>query len=397
LSRRITAALDANPSRIPVIVGGCGTGKTTVLNQLRDRIGRAAAQYIDVERTATTPERFLRAIAAVTPFPIADASSPGEGGARSAFDTTLAFFGRARTAASEPATFLLDEFLELRTFESFPGLRRVLHDLVDGLAASGNRFVLTSRYVARATRLLRDRSARFEIIPMPALTAEDTHDILGPVPPSGGTGDDAEYLARTVQSLSDGRPSYVQALADELTMMREHGPGGAAGLGPGGHGSAGTSVGSDPISALVSLLAPDGRLAKECGFSYELRLHRARGYGALKAILEILGEEEGLTLTEISHRLQRTPGSTKDYLSWLEDVDLVTSRAKRYSFTDPLLRVWVRLHCRATAPSEDDLAREVHRYALPRLPPQAEAPKPPQAEPAFAMAGSPSSGIIEID
>jgi hypothetical protein len=169
--------------------------------------------------------------------------------------------------------------------------------------------------------------------------------------------------------------------------MREHslsGPGGAGGV-------------NDPISALVSLLAPDGRLAKECGFSYELRLHRARGYGALKAILEILGEEEGLTLTEISHRLQRTPGSTKDYLSWLEDVDLVTSRSKRYSFTDPLLRVWVRLHCRATAPSEDDLAREVHRYALPRLPPQSEAPKPPQAEPAFAMAGGPSSGIIEID
>src|SRR6202008_163329 len=106
-------------------------------------------------------------------------------------------------------------------------------------------------------------------------------------------------------------------------------------------------------------------------------------------------EEEALTLTEISHRLQRTPGSTKDYLSWLEDVDLVPSTQKRYSFTDPLLRVWVRLHCRPSAPSEDDLAREVHRYALPRLPPQTEAPKP-QAEPAFAMAGGPS-GIIEID
>src|SRR5207249_5023002 len=62
---------------------------------------------------------------------------------------------------------------------------------------------------------------------------------------------------------------------------------------------------------------------------------------------------EGLTLTEISHRLQRTPGSTKDYLSWLEDVDLVTSRQKRYSFSDPLLRVWVRLHCRPSAPTED--------------------------------------------
>jgi hypothetical protein len=62
-----------------------------------------------------------------------------------------------------------------------------------------------------------------------------------------------------------------------------------------------------------------------------------------------------------------------------------------------LLRVWVRLHCRASAPCDDDLAREVHRYALPRLPPPAEPTPTPQAEPAFAMAGGPSSGIIEID
>ena len=76
----------------------------------------------------------------------------------------------------------------------------------------------------------------------------------------------------------------------------------------------------------------------------------------------------------------------------------MTSRQKRYSFSDPLLRVWVRLHCRPSAPTEDDLAREVHRYALPRLPQTVEPPPAaPQSEPAFAMAGAPSSGIIEID
>ena len=167
--------------------------------------------------------------------------------------------------------------------------------------------------------------------------------------------------------------------------------------GHGGPGSLGSPGSNDPISALVSALAPDGRLSRQCNFCYELRLHRARGYGALKAILEILAEEESLTLTEISHRLQRTPGSTKDYLSWLEDVDLVSAHQKRYVFSDPLLRVWVRLHCRASAPTEDDRAREVRRYALPRLP-QPSEPKPaPQAEPAFAMAGGPPSGIIEID
>jgi hypothetical protein len=368
LIRRIAAALDASPSRIPVLVGGCGSGRTTVLRQLRDRIGRTTAQYIDVERTATTPERFLRAVSSASPFPAIDTAPPGT--PRAAFDQALGFLARERAGATEQATFLLDEFLELRTFESFPGLRRVLHDLVDGLGTSSNRFVLTSRYTARALRLLRDRSARFEVIHIPAVTAEDTLDMLGL--PSGAAAD-TEFVARTVHALGDGRPSYVKAIADELHLMGDHG-------------------GSDAISALAALLGPEGRLSKQCAFCYELRLHRARGYGALKAILEILAEEEELTLTEISHRLQRTPGSTKDYLSWLEDVDLVTSRQKRYSFTDPLLRVWVRLHCRPTAPTDDDVAREIHRYALPRLPMQ-----PPQAaEPAYAMAGQPS-GIIEID
>src|SRR4249919_357261 len=326
LARRVTAALDASPSRIPVLVGGCGSGRSTVLRQLRERIGRTAVQHIDVERTATTPERFLQAVTTVSPFPVTDGSAP-PAGARAAFDTTMAFLAKARTPASETAYFFLDEFLELRTFESFPGLRRVLHDAIDGLAASSNRFVLTSRYVARTLRVLRDHSARFEVIHMPALTAEDTADILGPTAaPGGGDNDahDADLLARTVLALTDGRPIYVRALADELAVLREHG-------GPGA---------GDAISALAGLLAPEGRLDRQCEFSYELRLHRARGYGVLKAILEILGDEEGLTLTEISHRLQRTPGSTKDYLSWLEDVDLVTSRQKRYTFNDPLLRVW---------------------------------------------------------
>jgi hypothetical protein len=383
LTRRVLAALDASPSRIPVLVGGCGSGRTTLLQQLKDRLGRTGALYLDIERSATTPERFLKAVVGTSPFPVSQ-SAPAS--ARAAFDATLEFLTKAKNGSGEPVTILLDEFLELRTFESFPGLRRVLYELVDGLSASGNRFVLTSRYVARTLRLLRDKSARFEVIHMPSMTAEDTLDILArsagkPIDTSLGAAQDADYLARTVQALSEGRPAYVRALAEELALMREQSSGPSAG---------------DPIGALAALMSAGGRLARLCHFTYELRLHRARGYGALKAILEILGEEEGLTLTEIALRLQRTPGSTKDYLSWLEDVDLVTARQKRYSFSDPLLRSWVRLHCRPTAPTDDDLAREVHRYALPRLPQQQDQQAPP-AEAQYAMAAAPSSGIIEID
>src|ERR671934_1935109 len=97
LARRVTAALDTSPSRIPVLVGGCGSGRTTLLRQLRERLGRTSVQHIDVERTATTPERFLRAITSVSPFPVTQAgeATASAGGARAAVETGLGFFGPA--------------------------------------------------------------------------------------------------------------------------------------------------------------------------------------------------------------------------------------------------------------------------------------------------------------
>jgi hypothetical protein len=375
--RRVLTALESAPSRIPVVLGGCGSGRTMLLHRMRDRIGRTAAQYVDIERCATTPERFLQAVTGASPFPW-HAADRQPASAREAFDLLLAFFDTARAPGGEPCTFMLDEVLELRTFESFPGLRHVMRDLLEALAGSANRFVLTTRYVARAQRLLRDETARFEVMQIPPLAAADVTDSLAPAfngyeqMPT----DDRDYLGRAVQALTDGRAAYVRAIGDAMTEM-----GRAA----------------DPVSALTALLSSDGELNHWCRFCYELRLHRARGYGALKAILDVLADEEPLTLTEISHRLHRTPGSTKDYLSWLEDVDLVTSRHKRYSFTDPVLRVWVRLHCRPFPPADEDVAREVQHYALNRLP-------SPEAAPALAYAGVEATpderkswGIIEID
>jgi hypothetical protein len=376
LERRVLAALDATPARIPVVIGGCGTGRTTLLHALGDRMGRDQCQYIDVERAASTPERFHHAVAASSPFTINGQSTAvtndAATSARAAFDRTLTLITRARTTSDAPATFMFDEVLELRTFESFPGLRHVLREMLHAMAESGNQFVLTTRYVSRAHRLLRDGHARFEVIHLPQLNAGEVTAML---PPMGQTApEDREYLGRAIQALADGRAAYVRALGEATGSMGDRG--------------------GDPISALTALLTGEGALASWCAHRYELRLHKARGYGALKAILEILADEEPLTLTEVAQRLHRTPGSTKDYLSWLEDVDLIVSRQKRYSFSDPLTRLWVRLHCRPVPPSVDEVAREVQSYAMARL---------PQPEPALALAGAASSsarkesGLIEID
>src|SRR5688572_1588881 len=372
LERRILAAIDASPSRIPVVLGDFRTGRTQLLCRIRERLGRTQCQQIDLERAATTPERFYQAVTHASPFRVPPRPEPTS--AREAFDAMLAFLDQARVGGgNEPATFLLDEVLELRTFESFPGLRTALRELLKMLSTSANRFILTTRYVSRAHRFLKDATSRFEVVHVPPLSWTEVRDLMLSIDGGQTMLDDegaSEGLARAVYALSDGRVGYAQAIGEALSRMVD-----AQGVG-------------DPVSALTLLLSQDGRLATACASCYELRLHRARGYGALKAILEILAQEEPLTLTEVAQRLRRTPGSTKDYLTWLEDVDLIVSQRKRYSFSDPLLRVWVRLYCKPSCPSDEEVAREVQSYALARLPRQ---------EPAMVVAGGGESELVDDD
>jgi hypothetical protein len=355
IERRILTALEAVPPRIPVVVGTCGIGRTSLLRRLQEHLGQEA-EYVDVERVATTPEAFLSSVmqASRCQAPAAPDQANGGGSALAAFERLCHFLEHAHTSTGTRVTFLLDEALEIRTFESFPGLRGALRKLWQTLCTSPNRFVLTTRFVTRTVRIFHDAPEQFEVIHLPPLTPEE-------VPPTltrlklGTTDDERRELIRIIHSLTDGRPRYLQLLADATATM-------------------GTS---DPVSALAAQMAPGAPLSMACRFSFELRLHRARGYGALKAILQVLSHEEPLTLTAIAHRLGRTPGSTKDYLSWLKDVDLLSSQQKLYSFTDPIMRLWVHLHGQIKPPDDEDLTRETQEYALSRF---------PYMEPAMAVA-----------
>lgn len=346
LETRLRATITDEERRIPVVLGLCGAGRTTLLRHLHADLGADGCQYVNVERTATTPERFLRALTVASPFEEAH-STPLPSTPREAFDAVLGFFSGARRGDGGPATFLLDEVLEFRTFESFPGLRRALSETLAVLASSPNRFVLTSRYVTRAERALSNAAGAYFVAPLSPLSRQDVEAMIAarsvpgnsttpaPTPPS--------VLAESIVRLSAGRAAYAHAIVETMTAC-------------GGPGA------TDPVSALAAAIGTDGRLAASCAHCYELRLHRARGYGALKAILEILAVEEPLTLTQISQQLGRTPGSTKDYLTWLEDVDLVSVQKKRYRFRDPLLRLWVRLHCRAEETTAETVSREIQGY-----------------------------------
>ena len=375
LLERTRARTDRPP--VTVVVGGCGAGRTERLRRVERDLGPERAQYIDIERVATTPERCYEAVRRQSPFTGGPADAPA--GTRDAFDALLAFFMTARCRDGGPAIFLLDEVLDVRTFESFPGLRTAQAELARAVAHSPNTFVLASRFEARARRFVGVEPARFDVVRVEPLTSAAVQDTLG-----AGLSDDSQDLAETVGVLVDGHAGYVRALSSQLAQLRSSGA-------------------TDAISAFAAAMAPDGELAARCRFSYELRLHRARGYGALKAILDVLAMDEPLTLTGIAQRLDRTPGSTKDYLTWLQDVDLVACDRKRYRFADPLLRLWVRINRGPCVPDEDRVIGEVQVYAVERL---RNAPPRPAYAPALATAGSGEAyerarpvdtGIIEID
>ena len=108
LERRVAASLEAG--RIPVLLGGCGSGRTSLLLRIEHALGRDKAQYLDMAGSATTPERCCAAIVEASrlqpsePMPAAD-------GTRESFVALLDFFDR--TGGSHDATFLLDEFDDL--------------------------------------------------------------------------------------------------------------------------------------------------------------------------------------------------------------------------------------------------------------------------------------------
>ena len=78
LERRVLTVLEGStgiPARIPVVLGGCGAGRTSLLLRLRDLMGRTSCEYIDVERVATTPERFFSSIREYASLPSAHAAA----------------------------------------------------------------------------------------------------------------------------------------------------------------------------------------------------------------------------------------------------------------------------------------------------------------------------------
>jgi len=294
---------------------------------------------IQVEPIAASPEilceRFL-ALAADVLSPAPDTLRP--------YDRLLASVQNGRPGA----VLLLDELTELRTLSYFPGVSKPLESFLESLAGGRRspRSVVTSRFPSWL-------SSQRESWPEP-IRSEST---VFPVPPFDAAELEGHGIgeAEGIVAATAGLPVHV------LTLVER------------------TRAGESLNEALAAELAVGRCIEAECRGTLGELLHRARGYGACKAALSVLAAEEQLSLTEIARRLSRTAGSTRDYLRWLEEVELITVQSKRFAFVDPVLRLWLRLYGGGQPPTEEDILSEVELHLQRRKPapaPPAEAPEP---------------------
>jgi AAA+ ATPase superfamily predicted ATPase len=224
---------------------------------------------------------------------------------------------------------ILDEFQEIYTLTHYPNSQNVLALLrTEMQSQSGILYLLAGSAVSVLTDLLSNPDsplfAQFTRLPVEAFDRQSTallaHKLTGEQVPAD--------LLPLIHSLTNGHPFYTTALCRRMMTLVE--------------------VAQRPLDAdtvkqafLMETLAPHGRIYDFCRYAYDLSLQKAAGYGALKAVLQILATEEGLTASQIARKLRVTSGTASDYLRWLREVDLITDRAHTYFYQDPVLRFWV--------------------------------------------------------
>lgn len=224
---------------------------------------------------------------------------------------------------------ILDEFQELEALSHFQGTKNIVGIFRSVMQTQGRvLYILAGSAIGAMTRLITDPQSplfvHFSQIPVPpfqrAATAELAARLLHTDPP--------DEVIDELQRLTGGHPFYLTVLCEHLhtTTTLQNRP-------------------VDPLAVRVAFitetLSSTGRIQAFCRYLYDLSLQKARGYGSLKATLSALAREEPLTASEVARLLRVTPGSARDYLLWLSEVDMVTEKEKRYRFRDPVMRYWV--------------------------------------------------------
>lgn len=235
---------------------------------------------------------------------------------------------RLAEALGRPLMYFLDEFPELLTLGSFPGVGDPLKHFRAALQRQTRvAYVITGSAVSATEHIVQDHQSplflQFRALELHPFTPEDTQalteKLVGRLSPAAQA---------AIHTYTFGHPFYVTALAERVREL-------AAG--------ATEAVSPELVSQAFVLEALEnrGQIYGYCRYLYDISLQKARGYGVLKALLQILAIEDGLALSEVASRVRRQASAARDYLRRLMEVDLLVERQGRYFYADPVFRYWV--------------------------------------------------------
>jgi DNA-binding transcriptional ArsR family regulator len=92
---------------------------------------------------------------------------------------------------------------------------------------------------------------------------------------------------------------------------------------------------------LTETLKERGEIYLVLDYMYNDSLSRAYKGKAHRAILFILAQEQGLTLSEIARRINKPSGEVSNYMKALLRTDLIIKEDDNYYFRDPIFRFWL--------------------------------------------------------
>jgi predicted transcriptional regulator len=315
--------------------------------------------YLDFEELATSPELFSRRYIGLVTF---WALTAGQGD-RESFLTPAGLLGGPAAglrcvaqalagldnARDDPAAqvslaldypeklaveldcrllLLLDEFTELSVLGNYPAVRRPLHLFRAAMQRHSRLgYIIAASAVSAMEALIHDGQSplflQFEAVEVARFPLDATQAlaerILGATPAPG--------VSRRLHEVTGGHPFYIHAVAVRLERLAT---------------SPQDATPEDVSRAFIlETLSRAGQIYNYCRYLYDVSLGRARGYDILKAILQVLAAEDGLTLTEIARRIHKAAPTTRSYLRALQEVDLVIEQDGEYFYRDPVLHYWV--------------------------------------------------------
>jgi hypothetical protein len=226
---------------------------------------------------------------------------------------------------------MLDEFQAIHTLANFQETKDVVavfrahqeRHIACGYVIAGSAISAMEHTLAHTSPLF----ARFERLSLAPFGREDTRALVARLLAPENI-EDLPVVSAEIHRLTGGHPFYIEALCDRLRRWRSL-------------QDVALTVAAVKEAFAWEVLSPEGRIYDFCRYIYDISIQRARGYGALIAILQLLAEEEGLTIAEVARRQKVTAATARDYLRWLKEVDLIGERDGGHYYCDPVLRFWV--------------------------------------------------------